>query len=76
MSERVATRPIFEVCLQKEIGYTGRVRPQALWWRELAADTHLRDRLKEILAAAKDWRRQESSTQGKSEGRQDSGRNG
>ena len=38
VTEWVATRTIFEVCVQEETGYTGGGRQQALCWRQLAVD--------------------------------------
>ena len=59
--------PIFEVYMQEEKGYAGRGGIRAPWLRQTAADTQLRDVLKDIPEDAQERRRRES-------GRRDGGR--
>ena len=51
----MALHPIFEVC-DRETGYEGRGRRREPWWYKTAARKQLSARLKEILAAEREWR--------------------
>ena len=50
--EWVANRPIFGVCA-RETGYEGEGRLRVAWWRQKAAEDHLRVMVEAILEAAR-----------------------
>ena len=57
--EWVALRPIFDICT-KETGYEGGGDGVwDKWWRQAAAEQHLKAMLKEILEAERDRQQQE-----------------
>ena len=55
VAELVALCPILEVC-DKETGYEGEGRRREPWWHKMASRKQPSATLKEILAAASDWR--------------------
>ena len=67
MAEWVALRPISEVSA-KETGYEGGGRLREPWWRQAAAEQHLKTMLKDILASAWYQRRRESGRRGGGDG--------
>ena len=67
MAEWVALRPIFDVC-EREMGYEGGGKLQVQWWRQAAADNHLKVTVEEILVATRVRRQQESGKRGESKG--------
>ena len=72
VAEWVATRNIFDVCVI-ETGYKGGRRLRLPWWRQEAAENHLRFIVEAILEAARVRRRQESGRHGGSEGGSEGG---
>ena len=67
MAGWVYLRPIFEV-YANETGYKGGGRLRETWWRQEAAEKHMRSTLEGILVAARDWRQQESVRRVRGEG--------
>ena len=47
VAEWVSLRTIFEVCT-KDMGYEGGGRVREQWWRQTAAERHMKTMLKEI----------------------------
>ena len=67
MAEWVALQPIFEVCVNGT-GYEGRGRHCETWRRKAADNKQMRYTLEDVLAAARDWRGQESGRRGRGKG--------
>ena len=63
VTEWLALRPVSKVCA-KETGFGGRGRARGQCWRQTAAERQLKTTLKEILVAARKWRRWESGRHG------------
>ena len=66
VAEWVALQPIFEV-FAKDTGFEGGGRARGQWWRQTAAERHLKTTLKDISSATRERRRQESGKRGEGE---------
>ena len=69
----MAIRPIFDIYV-RDTGYEGGGRLRVPWWRQKAAEDHLRVTLEAISEAGRVRRQQESGRPGGSEGGSEGGR--
>ena len=72
VADWVSSRPIFKVCV-RETGYEVGGKLWGPWWRQAAAEKHLRVTLKEISSEARERQQRESIRCGEGEGAQDGG---
>ena len=63
----MALRPIFDVCA-RDTGYERGGRLRVTWWRQEAAENHLKFKVKAILSATRVRRQQEPGRRGGNKG--------